>query len=119
MTAPRDYRDYLNEIINASRAAVSFLDGVTYEDFTRNQQKTYAVLHALAVVGEATKRIPTEILNQYPEIPWRDVAGMRDNSAHGYFGLDLKIVWDTLRNDLPPIIEVTQQILADYQSSDA
>ncbi len=84
-----------------------------YSEFAENLQMTYAVLHALTVIGEASKRIPAEVLERYPEIPWRDVAGMRDNIAHGYFGIDLRFVWDTVQDDLPQLIRVAQRMLAE------
>src|SRR5262245_54898795 len=75
-----------------------------FQEFSDDLQTTYAVLHALTIVGEAAKNIPTEVLQRHPEIPWREVTGMRDNIAHGYFGLDLRVVWDTVREDLPKLM---------------
>jgi uncharacterized protein with HEPN domain len=119
MSSPRDHGDYISDIIEASQAALGFTDGVEFEEFADDLQKTYAVLHALTVIGEAAKNIPVEVLLRYPEIPWREVTGMRDSIAHGYFGLDLRVVWDTVREDLPKLTHVATAMLEEYDAPPA
>ena len=65
------------------------------------KKTTYAVVRGLEIIGEASKNIPKDIKENYPDIPWKEIAGMRDKIAHEYFGVDLKIVWQTIQEDLP------------------
>ena len=69
---------------------------------------------ALEIIGEATKRLPLDVRERYPEVPWRGMAGMRDRIIHGYDMVDLQIVWDVVKRDIPQIQPQLQQILVDY-----
>lgn len=73
----------------------------------------YAVIRALEVIGEAAKNVPAQLRKRYPSVPWRVVTGMRDKLIHGYFGVDLERVWETVRDDLPPLVETIEMMLAE------
>jgi len=75
----------------------------------------YAVVRALEIIGEATKRLPSSLRDEYPTIPWRGMAGMRDRIIHGYDTVDLRIVWDTTRRRIPTVKPQIRQILVDHQ----
>lgn len=68
-------------------------------------------MRALEIIGEATKNIPAEVRNQYPDIPWRSMAGMRDKLSHQYFGVNLEVVWKTSTEDLPQLRTKLQIVL--------
>lgn len=72
-----------------------FIDGMTFETFVRDDKTVFAVVRALEIVGEATKRIPASIRDQAPSIPWRAMAGMRDKLSHDYIGVNVAVVWKT------------------------
>src|SRR5690606_36004091 len=92
------------------------LEDVDYKTFEEDFRINYAVVRALEIVGEATKRLPTELREKYVDIPWRGMAGMRDRIIHGYDHVNLQIVWDVVKRDIPEIRPKIERILEDYQA---
>jgi len=102
------YRDYLRDILENLKAAEEFTRGLEFDGFAANKQVQYAVVRALEIVGEAAKNVPFEVRRRYPQVPWKDMAAMRDHLIHGYRGVDLQLVWDAATADAPkyrPLIE--------------
>jgi len=97
----RTYLDYLEDIRDSLAKAQAFVRGMTYEQFAVDEKTSYAVIRALEIVGEATKRLPAELRARYPDQPWREMAGMRDKLVHHYFGVDLEVVWETATLEAP------------------
>ncbi|WP_235283303.1 DUF86 domain-containing protein [Methanosarcina sp. 2.H.A.1B.4] len=79
------------------------------------EKHKYAVIRAIEIIGEASKNVPLEIREKYRVIPWREMATMRDRLIHGYFGVDLIILWDTVQQDIPPLIPMFKSILAEIE----
>ena len=111
MNQSRDYRDYLEDICKAARKALEFIEGIAYEDFLADDKTVYAVVRALEIVGEATKRIPQGIRDRYPQVPWRSMAGIRDKLIHDYVSVNLEVVWKTLTEDLPPLLPMIERVI--------
>ncbi|VAW31660.1 hypothetical protein MNBD_CHLOROFLEXI01-4492 [hydrothermal vent metagenome] len=109
-----DFLDYIEDILDAMNKAEILLEGVSYEQFAADFRINFAVVRALEIVGEATKRLPMSLRDSYPEIPWRNMAGMRDRITHGYDSINLRIVWDVVKVDNPELKPQIRKILEDY-----
>ncbi len=96
----RDYKIFIQDVLSAIDSINLFIEGMSFELFRDDDKTTSAVIRKFEIIGEAIKHIPNDIREQYPEIPWKDIVGMRDRLIHGYFGIDYKIVWDTINVDL-------------------
>lgn len=96
----REHRDYLNDIVECIDDVKSFINGMTYKEFILDKKTINAVVRSIEIVGEAVKHIPKSIRDKAPDVPWKDIVGMRNKVAHEYFGVDIKIVWDTAKNSL-------------------
>jgi uncharacterized protein with HEPN domain len=111
----RDYKYYLKDIIKECENIKTFVKGISYEEFTENIEKVYAVAKAFENIGEATKNIPQDVTKKYSDIPWSEVAKMRDVLTHHYFGLDDKVLWDTIDTDLDKFEETIRDILDSFE----
>ena len=110
-----EFLDYIEDVIEAMDDAVSFVEGVKREDLVKDRKTIYAVVRALEIIGEAVKRIPDGVRDRYPQIPWKDMAGMRDKLIHEYFGVDIKRVWKTVKEDILNLKPLFEKILKDFQ----
>ncbi len=113
MRGQRDYTDYLTDILDAAENAERFLAGMGIDEFLADAKTSYAVIRALTIIGEAAKRIPPSVRKQYPEIPWRAVAAMRDKVTHDYFGVDLRRVYETVRREIPELRRAVERMVTD------
>jgi uncharacterized protein with HEPN domain len=109
-----EFLDYIEDIIEAMDKAEIAIAGVDYDRFAADFMINFVVVRALEIVGEAAKRLPMSLRNQYPHIPWREMAGMRDRIIHGYDTVDLEVVWEVVTEDIPQVKPQLRQILADY-----
>jgi uncharacterized protein with HEPN domain len=107
---PRDM-DSMVDIVDAARLAVSYLGGVSKQAFLDNTQLQDAVIRRLEIIGEAARRISPETREAYVAIAWPEMIGMRNLMIHGYDDIDLEIIWDTVKSDLPGLIEQLEVIL--------
>lgn len=115
MRPKREHKDFLEDILDAASKAERFVEGVDFEAFQANDEKIFAVIRALEIIGEAAKNVPKSARDRYPEVPWRDVVGMRSKLTHDYFGVSLNRVWETVRTDLPRLREAVARMLNDLE----
>jgi uncharacterized protein with HEPN domain len=97
----RDVRLFFADILEAIRKIETYTKGMTFDDFSADEKTCDAVLRNLEVIGEAVKNLPEEIKRQYPDTEWKSAAGMRDRLIHEYFGVSVRMVWETVVSDLP------------------
>jgi uncharacterized protein with HEPN domain len=102
---------YMIHIFDAAMSIETQMCGVTRKQFNDSELLQGFVERKLEIIGEATKRIPDDFKKQYPEIPWKDMAGMRDILIHQYTGVDEDIVWKTVIQKIPPLREQIEKIL--------
>jgi uncharacterized protein len=107
----RDWRVYIDDMLEAIEKIQQYLSGMSYQEFIDDRRTVDAVTMNVAILGEATGRVPTEVKDRYPQIPWRLMRDMRNVMIHGYRELDLQTVWDTSRNNLPPLVPLLREML--------
>lgn len=95
--------EYVNDILEAIRRIAQYIDTISYEAFLGDLKTQDAVIRNLEIIGEATKNLSTPFRAHAPEIPWKNMAGLRDRLIHGYFGVNLDIVWQVAIIELPKV----------------
>ncbi|QDA31471.1 DUF86 domain-containing protein [Thermococcus indicus] len=107
----RDPCLFLNDILEAIFRIDEYTEGHEFEDFVRDRKTVDAVLRNLEIIGEAARYVPEEIKEEYGDIPWRRIIGLRNVVIHHYFGVDLNIVWRIIRFQLPELKESVEKIV--------
>lgn len=109
---PRDYKVYLEDMLDAIQKIHRYMKGLSFEDFAQDEKTVDAVVRNLEILGEAVKQVPDSLRLEYPQVDWSRIAGLRDILIHQYFGIDLTIVWDIVENKLPALEPQIIQILS-------
>ncbi|OGU27782.1 MAG: hypothetical protein A2057_11340 [Ignavibacteria bacterium GWA2_35_9] len=107
-----DDRIRIQHIVDAAEEALSFVAGVEEKDFSQNRMIILSVIKDIEIIGEAASRISEETKLKYSDIPWKDIVGMRNRLIHSYFDVDIKLVWNTTRNNLPLLLKSLKKILS-------
>ena len=106
---------YLRHVLDAIYRIEEYTGEITYKSFLKNHLRQDAAIRQIEVIGEAVKKLSSEFKKGHAEIPWKDVAGMRDKLIHDYFGVDLDAVWDTVDKDIPPLKDKIRAIIETAQ----
>jgi len=102
----------IHHIIDAAQEELSFVRNVDQENFSNNRMMILSVIKEIEIIGEAVSKISDEIKLMYSDVPWEGIVGMRNRLIHGYFDVDVKLVWNTTKIDLPPLVSSLEAILA-------
>ncbi len=97
----REYVLYLEDMLQSMRKIEEYLGGLDFRSFKMSYMAVDAIIRNFEIIGEASKSIPTHIKNNYPEIPWKKMYGLRNLIAHEYFGIDYEMIWEIAKKNLP------------------
>lgn len=111
----RIYIDYLQDIIDSCKVIKAFTKGINHKQFLQDLKTQFAVVRALSIIGEAVKKIPSNIKEKYTKVPWKEMAGMRDILIHDYFGTDVEVLWQTIKKDIPSIYKEFKIIIKEIK----
>lgn len=111
----RNYKLYLKDIMAAMDSIETFVAGMDLETFQADDKTASAVMRKFEIIGEASRQIPEEMRQAYPQVPWKEMAGMRDRLIHFYFGVNYRLVWKTIKEDIPKAKSQIQRIPEEKQ----
>lgn len=102
--------DYFDDIIDAAEKIKRYTAEMNFNEFVADEKTVDAVLRNFEVIGEAAKNVPADVRQEYDEVPWSEMAGMRDKLIHGYATVDLQIIWMTVEKEVPTLEEQVKQV---------
>ncbi|HOK34765.1 MAG TPA: DUF86 domain-containing protein [Candidatus Paceibacterota bacterium] len=107
----KDPKIFLQHILESIERIEEFTKNISKKDFLKSTKTQDAVIRRLEIIGEATKNLPEEFIQKYPEIPWGELARLRDKLIHGYFGVDLNLTFEIVNKDLPKLKKQISKIV--------
>lgn len=111
MSSSRKWKFRVRHILEAISGAQGYVAGLSLDDFRRDSKTVDAVLTKLIVIGEAAALVPTDVQDRHAEVPWRKLKGLRNVIVHQYDRVDVRIIWNVIHGDLPPLVPLLEQVL--------
>jgi uncharacterized protein with HEPN domain len=105
----------IQDIIESAQKILEYTKGLAYDDFKSDSMRVDAVIRNFEIIGEAANNISLACQNQYPQIPWREMVGMRNRIVHAYFEVDLDVVWQVIIDDLPKLLRFVNQSIQELE----
>lgn len=113
----RNCRLYLGDILESGKAIQSYVGNLNFESFRDDRMRCSAVIREFQIIGEAVGKLSPELIARHAEVPWRDIKDFRNLLIHEYFGVDLRIVWNAIHQELPMLIKTVAGILDDLDKT--
>ncbi|MDD5650500.1 MAG: DUF86 domain-containing protein [Candidatus Nanoarchaeia archaeon] len=110
----KDLLIFIEHILNSINDINTFTSKISKKEFSENKEKLNAVIRSLEIIGEAVKNIPIPFREKYSEIPWKNIAGLRDVIIHQYFDIDLDVIWVTIKEEIPKLEKQIKKIKEDF-----
>jgi uncharacterized protein with HEPN domain len=101
---------YVQHILDCIRKINEFSEGLSLRDFKKNEMVQDAIIRNIEIIGEASKKISLDTKQTFYQIPWKEIAGMRDKLIHDYIGVDVDVVWKTIKKDIPDLEKLIGEI---------
>jgi uncharacterized protein with HEPN domain len=111
----RDPTDFLQDIQDSCQRIVEYTTALSRDEVFSDKMRIDGILFNFQIIGEAVKNLPIELRETNPDIPWKQIAGMRDLIAHAYFALDLEILWLGIQSDIPLLLERVKKVLSTHR----
>jgi len=108
---PRNWKIRIGDILECIQRVQRYTEGMSFDQFEADDKTIDSVLRNLEIIGEASRHVPREIKKRYSDLPWMEMYTMRNIVIHEYHGVNLKIIWQTITEDLPPLIPQLEEIL--------
>ncbi|NVL90305.1 MAG: DUF86 domain-containing protein [Desulfobacterales bacterium] len=106
----------LRHMLDAAKEAIGFVQNRTRSALEGDRMLVLSIVKSIEILGEAATRVTKECHNEFPQIPWRNIIAMRNRLIHAYFDIDLDRVWDTVTDDLPPLVQELERILGSAEN---
>jgi len=106
----REWKLFVEDILESIELIESYISNMNFDNFKNDRKTIDAVVRNFEIIGEASRNISDEIKNKYQNVDWKGMIGLRNRIAHGYFGINLTIIWEIIKQELPPLKEKMKQI---------